>query len=89
MPGFRSLGPLSAPIIRFPSPLIHARVPQPSGMDGLDPMPNSPLQYIDLFAGCGGLSTGLHLSGWKGLPAVERNPAPFSTLKPNLVDQPM
>ena len=58
-------------------------------MDGLDPMPNSPLQYIDLFAGCGGLSTGLHLSGWKGLPAVEWNPTPFSTLKPNLVDQPM
>ena len=41
------------------------------------------------FAVVGTLSTGLHLSGWKGLPAVERNPASFSTLKPNLVDQPM
>lgn len=49
-------------------------------------MPRSPLQYIDLFAGCGGLSTGLHLAGWKGLFAVERNPAAFSTLKANLVN---
>lgn len=44
------------------------------------------LKYIDLFAGCGGLSTGLHLAGWKGIFAVERNPAAFSTLKANLVD---
>jgi site-specific DNA-cytosine methylase len=50
-------------------------------------MPHPPLQSIDLFAGCGGLSTGLHLAGWKGLFAVERNPAAFSTLKANLVDQ--
>jgi DNA (cytosine-5)-methyltransferase 1 len=27
------------------------------------------------------------LAGWKGLFAVERNPAAFSTLKANLVDQ--
>jgi len=44
------------------------------------------LRYIDLFAGCGGLSTGLHLAGWKGLFAVERNAAAFSTLKANLID---
>lgn len=49
-------------------------------------MSRIPLKYIDLFAGCGGLSTGLHLAGWKGLFAVERNPAAFSTLKANLVD---
>lgn len=45
-----------------------------------------PLNYIDIFAGCGGLSTGLHLAGWKGLFAVERNASAFSTLKANLVD---
>jgi DNA (cytosine-5)-methyltransferase 1 len=43
-------------------------------------------QYIDVFAGCGGLSTGLHLAGWKGLFAVERNSSAFGTLKANLVD---
>lgn len=31
-------------------------------------------KYIDLFAGCGGLSLGLHLSGWKGLFAIEKSP---------------
>ena len=49
-------------------------------------MARFPLQYIDLFAGCGGLSTGLHLSGWKELFAVERNPAAFAPLKADLVD---
>jgi len=49
-------------------------------------MSRFPLHYIDLFAGCGGLSTGLHLAGWKGLFAVERNEAAFSTLKANLVE---
>ncbi|MDB4793516.1 DNA cytosine methyltransferase [Methylacidiphilales bacterium] len=44
------------------------------------------LNYIDLFAGCGGLSTGLHLAGWKGLFAVERNPDAFLTLKTNLIE---
>lgn len=48
---------------------------------------SKPYTYIDLFAGCGGLSTGLHLAGWKGLFAVERNAAAFSTLKANLVDK--
>lgn len=43
--------------------------------------------YIDLFAGCGGLSLGLHNSGWKGLFAVEKSPDAFSTLKYNLIDK--
>jgi len=30
--------------------------------------------YIDLFAGCGGLSLGLNQSGWKGLFAIEKSP---------------
>lgn len=43
-------------------------------------------KYIDLFAGCGGLSTGLYMSGWQGLFAVERSPDAFLTLKENLID---
>ncbi len=43
-------------------------------------------RYIDLFAGCGGLSLGLHLSGWKGVFAIEKSPFAFETLKFNLID---
>lgn len=42
--------------------------------------------YIDLFAGCGGLSLGLNQSGWRGLFAIEKSPFAFSTLKYNLID---
>ncbi len=41
--------------------------------------------YIDLFAGCGGLSLGLHKAGWKGLFAIERDPMAFETLKSNMM----
>lgn len=44
------------------------------------------LNYIDIFAGCGGLSTGLFNAGWHGLFAVEKNADAFSTLKFNLID---
>ncbi len=42
--------------------------------------------YIDLFAGCGGLSLGLHNAGWKGLFAIEKSPDAFKTLRHNLID---
>ena len=42
--------------------------------------------FIDLFAGCGGLSLGLINSGWKGVFAIEKTPDAFSTLKLNLID---
>lgn len=42
--------------------------------------------FIDLFAGCGGLSLGLLQSGWRGLFAIERSPDAFKTLRHNLVD---
>jgi DNA (cytosine-5)-methyltransferase 1 len=42
--------------------------------------------YIDLFAGCGGLSLGLHQAEWKGLFAIERNADAFKTLKYNLIE---
>ena len=43
--------------------------------------------YIDLFAGCGGLSLGLNKAGWTGLFAVEKNDEAFSTLKYNLIEK--
>lgn len=49
-------------------------------------MKKNPL-YIDIFAGCGGLSLGLHNAGWKGLFAIEKNPDAFKTLKYNLIDK--
>lgn len=41
--------------------------------------------YIDLFAGCGGLSLGLHNAGWKGIFAIEKSPFAFETLEHNLI----
>lgn len=45
------------------------------------------LDYIDLFAGCGGLSLGLYNAGWHGLFAVEKNADAFSTLSSNLMSK--
>lgn len=45
-------------------------------------------KFIDLFAGCGGLSLGLINSGWKGVFAIEKTPDAFSTLRLNLIDGP-
>lgn len=42
--------------------------------------------YIDLFAGCGGLSLGLQNAGWNGLFAVEKNEDAFRTLQCNLIN---
>ena len=41
--------------------------------------------FIDIFAGCGGLSSGLFSSGWQGIFAVERDENAFSTLNANLL----
>ena len=43
--------------------------------------------YIDIFAGCGGLSLGLQKAGWQGMFAIEKSPIAFSTLKHNLIDK--
>lgn len=47
----------------------------------------SKLRYADLFAGCGGLSTGLREAGFQGVFAIEKNASAFATLQHNLVTQ--
>ncbi|QXT35389.1 DNA cytosine methyltransferase [Sphingomonas sanguinis] len=39
--------------------------------------------FIDVFAGCGGLSLGLKRAGWRGLFAIEKDPFAFETLSAN------
>jgi DNA (cytosine-5)-methyltransferase 1 len=46
-----------------------------------------PLKYIDLFAGCGGLSLGLYEAGWSGLFAIEKDKFAFETLMYNLIQK--
>jgi DNA (cytosine-5)-methyltransferase 1 len=41
-------------------------------------------RFIDLFAGCGGLSLGLMQADWEGVFAVEKSKDAFQTLKSNL-----
>lgn len=44
------------------------------------------IRFIDVFAGCGGLSLGLLEAGCEGVFAVEKSPLAFETLRFNLVD---
>ena len=39
--------------------------------------------FVDVFAGCGGLSLGLKRAGWKGLFAIEKDSFAFETLTVN------
>lgn len=43
------------------------------------------MYFIDLFAGCGGLSLGLMNAGWQGLFAIEKSDDAFLTLNKNLI----
>ncbi|MCL4376697.1 DNA cytosine methyltransferase [Candidatus Parvarchaeota archaeon] len=45
------------------------------------------LHYIDLFAGCGGLSLGFYQAGLAGVFAIEKDRMAFETLKTNLIDK--
>lgn len=44
------------------------------------------MKFIDVFAGCGGLSLGLLKAGCQGVAAIEKNPMAFETLRHNLID---
>ena len=41
--------------------------------------------FVDVFAGCGGLSLGLMRAGWSGLFAVEKDAFAFATLEANFL----
>lgn len=42
--------------------------------------------FIDLFSGCGGLSLGLSMAGWKGMFAIEKSKDAFATFKHNFCE---
>ncbi|WP_338497436.1 DNA cytosine methyltransferase [Delftia tsuruhatensis] len=46
-----------------------------------------PPTFVDIFAGCGGLSYGLMAAGWEGLFAIERDENAFASLNENLIRQ--
>ena len=43
-------------------------------------------KYIDIFAGCGGLSLGFYQANWEALFAIEKSPFAFATLNHNLIE---
>ena len=43
------------------------------------------LKFVDLFAGCGGLSLGLSQAGLRGAFAIEKDPMAFETFKANFI----
>ncbi len=51
------------------------------------PNSNKGFTFVDVFAGCGGLSLGLMQAGWKGLFAVEHDINAFQTLDANLLSE--
>ncbi|WP_143568491.1 DNA cytosine methyltransferase [Stenotrophomonas maltophilia] len=51
------------------------------------PATKKPLTYIDVFAGCGGLSLGLADAGFEGIFAIEKNECAFETLQANLISE--
>ncbi|CAL4867004.1 hypothetical protein MMA231_01253 [Asticcacaulis sp. MM231] len=42
--------------------------------------------FVDIFAGCGGLSLGLKRAGWRGLFAIEKDAFAFQTMSSNFPD---
>jgi DNA (cytosine-5)-methyltransferase 1 len=48
---------------------------------------NRSKNFIDIFAGCGGLSLGFLRAGWQGLFAIEKDQNAFATLKFNLASE--
>ena len=55
---------------------------RPNDAQQTSPTPRKP-QFVDAFAGCGGLSLGLKQSGWRGVFAIEKDVFAFQTLNAN------
>jgi DNA (cytosine-5)-methyltransferase 1 len=69
------------------SPRSHnAKIAEIRGSFTLSSKSKSSPIFVDVFAGCGGLSLGLMAAGWKGLFAIEKDANAFLTLKANLID---
>lgn len=63
---------------------------QERSRDQLRAVDTRAVTFVDVFAGCGGLSLGLMQSGWKGLFAIEADRLAFESLKFNLMrNQPL
>lgn len=56
-------------------------------ISSLSPQVNHRFTFVDMFAGCGGLSLGLSQAGWTGIMAVENDSMAFDTLKHNLIEK--
>ena len=48
--------------------------------------PDFPLRTIDLFAGCGGLTLGLHQAGHELVFAIEKDPMAYETFEANFLN---
>lgn len=62
---------------------MEMRVPRDKGYPGKEK--RKPPTFIDVFAGCGGLSLGLFMAGWRGLFAIERDSSALKTLDHNFI----
>ena len=49
------------------------------------PRPHKQYTFVDIYAGCGGLSLGMMQAGWRGLFAIENDANAFQTLHDNLI----
>jgi len=69
---------------RSPNGMLQVSTGFQDGNDGSQ-LNGNRLTFIDVFAGCGGLSLGLMQAGWTGVFAVEKDKFAFETLKANLL----
>ncbi len=49
--------------------------------------PSGKFRFVDLFAGCGGLSLGLSMAGWQGVFSVEKSVDAFATFSANFCNE--
>jgi DNA (cytosine-5)-methyltransferase 1 len=75
--------PAPAGTLAFPAPDVLLPLDTLPSIDALETYKPT---FVDLFAGCGGLSLGLGNAGWEGVLAVEHDAMAFETLKFNLLD---
>jgi DNA (cytosine-5)-methyltransferase 1 len=79
--------PTITPQARDLAPRLVQPGPKPNDSESDDHKADDGSPYfIDLFAGCGGLSLGLLNAGWKGHFAIEKHPDAFNTFLANLIN---